>query len=58
MKHIIDDKLFSVINAIPNPVIVISQDKLQSVNSAFLEFFDIQFVEEFNKAHDCIENFL
>ncbi|RXJ66387.1 hypothetical protein CRV08_12980 [Halarcobacter ebronensis] len=54
MKHKIDNILFSVINAIPNPVIVISHDKLQSANSAFLEFFDIQSVEEFNKAHDCI----
>lgn len=54
MKHIIDDKLFSVINAIPNPVIIISNDKLQSVNNAFLEFFNIQSVEEFNKTYDCI----
>lgn len=54
MKHIIEDKLFSVINAIPNPVIVISCDKLQSVNSAFLEFFSVQSIEEFNKAYDCI----
>ena len=54
MKHIIDNKLFSVINAIPNPVIVISHDKLQSANSSFLEFFNIQSIEEFNKANDCI----
>jgi len=54
MKHIIEDKLFSVINSIPNPVIVISSDKLQSVNNAFLEFFSIQSIEEFNKTHDCI----
>ncbi len=54
MKYIIEDKLFSVINAIPNPVIVMSSDKLQSVNSAFLEFFGVQSIEEFNKVHDCI----
>lgn len=54
MKHIIKDKLFSVINAIPNPVIVISCDKLQSANNAFLDFFSVQSIEEFNKAHDCI----
>lgn len=54
MKHIIEDKLFSVINAIPNPVIVISCDKLQSVNIAFLEFFNVQSIEEFNKTNDCI----
>ncbi len=54
MKHIINNKLFSVINAIPNPVIVIKHDKLQSANNAFLEFFNIQSVEEFNKIHDCI----
>ncbi|RXK11088.1 sensor domain-containing diguanylate cyclase [Halarcobacter bivalviorum] len=54
MKHIIENKLFAVINAIPNPIIVISCDKLQSVNSAFLEFFDVQFIEEFNNVHDCL----
>lgn len=54
MKHIIEDKLFSVINAIPNPVIVISCDELQSVNSAFLEFFGIQSMEEFNKTYNNI----
>lgn len=54
MKHIIEDKLFSVINAIPNPVIVISCDKLQSANSAFLEFFNVKSIEEFNKTNDCI----
>jgi diguanylate cyclase (GGDEF)-like protein len=54
MKHQIENKLFSVINAIPNPVIVISNDKLQSANNAFLDFFGIQSVEEFNKVHDCI----
>ncbi len=54
MKHKIEDKLFSVINAIPNPVIVISCDKLQSVNSSFLEFFGVKSIKEFNKTHDCI----
>jgi len=56
MKHIIEDKLFSVINAIPNPVIVISCDKLQSVNSAFLEFFGIQSLSDFIKTYGCIKN--
>ncbi|WP_419773674.1 GGDEF domain-containing protein [Halarcobacter sp.] len=35
-------------------MIVTSNDKLQSANNAFLEFFNIQSVEEFNKIHDCI----
>ncbi len=54
MKHIIEDKLFSVINAIPNPVIVISRDNLQSVNNAFLDFFSVQSIEEFNTTYNCI----
>ncbi len=54
MKYKIDDKLFSVINTIPNPVIVISNDKLQSANNSFLDFFGIQSIEEFNKVHDCM----
>lgn len=54
MKHKINNTLFSVINAIPNPVIVISCDKLQSANSAFLEFFDSHSVEEFNKVYNCL----
>jgi len=54
MKHVIENKLFSVINAIQNPVIVISCDKLQSVNNAFLEFFDVESIEEFYKRHDCL----
>lgn len=55
MKHAIDDKLFSVINVIPNPVIVVSRDRLESVNSAFLEFFSVQSIEEFTKSYDCID---
>ncbi len=54
MKHEIEDKLFSVINAIPNPIIIISSDKLQSVNNAFLEFFNVKSIEEFNKNNGCI----
>ena len=54
MKHIIKNKLFSVINVIPNPVIVTSCDKLQSVNNAFLEFFEIKSIEEFNKVYGCV----
>ncbi|MDA7816799.1 GGDEF domain-containing protein [Sulfurimonas sp.] len=56
MKHNIDDTVFSVINAIPNPVIVISNDKLQSVNNAFLNFFSITSIEEFNNLHTSIAN--
>ncbi len=54
MKHKIEDKLFSVINSIPNPVIVISCDKLQSVNKAFLEFFNVKSIEEFNIMYNQI----
>jgi len=54
MNHIIEDKLFSVINVIPNPVIVISCDKLQSVNSAFLEFFAVQSLLKFTETYGCI----
>ena len=39
MKYNINDKVTSIINSIPNPVIVISNDELQSANSAFLIFF-------------------
>ncbi|MBA3025256.1 MAG: GGDEF domain-containing protein [Sulfurimonas sp.] len=55
MKYKIDDKILSVINVIPNPVIVVSNDELQSVNSAFLEFFGFQSLEEFKKTHACID---
>lgn len=54
MKHQIEDKLFSVINAIPNPIIIISSDKLQSVNNAFLNFFNVKSIEEFTKINGCI----
>ncbi len=54
MKHIIEHKLFSVINAIPNPVIVISCDNLQSANNAFLEFFSVKSIEEFKKTYNSI----
>ncbi len=54
MKHIIEHKLFSVINAIPNPVIVISCDNLQSANNAFLEFFSVKSIEEFKKIYNSI----
>ena len=56
MKHNIDDKVFSVINTIPNPVIVISDDKLQSANRAFLSFFNTSSIEEFNTLYGSIAN--
>lgn len=54
MKHQIENKLFSVINVIPNPIIVTSCDKLQSTNNAFLKFFDVTSIEEFNKLYTCV----
>lgn len=54
MKHNIGNSIFSVINAIPNPVIVISNDKLQSANSAFLDFFALSSIEEFNTLHSSV----
>ncbi|WP_373034574.1 diguanylate cyclase [Sulfurimonas sp.] len=54
MKHNIDDTVFSVINAIPNPVIVVSNDKLQSANNAFLDFFSLSSIEEFNAVYGSV----
>lgn len=56
MKYNINDKVTSVINSIPNPVIVISNDELQSANSAFLDFFNITTIEEFNTTYGSIAN--
>lgn len=56
MKYNINDKVTSVINSIPNPVIVISNDELQSANSAFLDFFNITTIEEFNPTYGSIAN--
>lgn len=56
MKYVIENKLFSVINAIPNPVVVVSCDSLQSANNAFLDFFRVESIEEFNKIYTSIGN--
>ncbi len=58
MKHNIDDTVFSVINAIPNPVIVLSNDVLQSANSTFLSFFNLSSIEEFNKIYGSVEKLI
>lgn len=55
MKLIIDNTILSVINAIPNPVILTNGEELQSCNNAFLEFFAIGSVEEFNRAYACLD---
>lgn len=54
MKMRINDTLKTVINAIPNPVILTNGKELQSANSAFLEFVGISSIEEFNTNHGCI----
>lgn len=54
MKIEIDDTLKTVINAIPNPVILTDGKELQSANCAFLEFMDVSSPEEFNSLHICV----
>ena len=56
MKYNINDKVTSVINSIPNPVIVISNDELQSAICAFFDFFNISTIEEFNATYGSIVN--
>ncbi len=55
MKHYIEQTVFSVINTIPNPVIVIRDNKIQSANSAFLNFFSLSSVEKFNKTYSSMD---
>lgn len=54
MKIELDDIVATVINAIPNPVILTNGKKLQSANSAFLEFVGMPTSEEFNSRHGCV----
>lgn len=54
MKIEIDDTLKTVINAIPNLVILTDGKELQSANRAFLEFMDVSSPEEFNSRHSCV----
>lgn len=54
MKIEIDDTLKTVINTIPNPVVLTDGKHLQSANSAFLEFIGISSSEEFNIRYGCI----
>lgn len=56
MKHSIDNQIFSVINAIPNPVIIMSKERLKGANKAFLDFFSISSIDEFNTLHGSIAN--
>lgn len=56
MKHSIDNQIFSVINAIPNPVIIMSKERLKGANKAFLDFFAISSIDEFNTLHGSIAN--
>jgi len=55
MKLQIDNTITSVINAIPNPVILSNGGELQSCNNAFLEFFAVASIEEFNSRYSCID---
>ncbi|MEW6550953.1 MAG: GGDEF domain-containing protein [Campylobacterota bacterium] len=48
--------MFSVINAIPNPVIIMSKERLKGANKAFLDFFSISSIDEFNTLHGSIAN--
>lgn len=54
MKIETDDTLKTVINAIPNPVILTDGKKLQSANRAFLEFMGTSSPEEFNIRYSCV----
>jgi hypothetical protein len=56
MKHNIDSKIFSVINIIPNPVIIMSEDHLKGANKAFLDFFALSSIEEFNAIYGAVAN--
>lgn len=56
MKHSIDNQIFSVINVIPNPVIIMSKERLKGANKAFLDFFSISSIDEFNTLHGSIAN--
>lgn len=54
MKHYIEQTIFSVINAIPNPVIVIRNNTIQSANNSFLKFFALSSIHEFNNTYDSL----
>lgn len=54
MKLEIDNTLKTVINAIPNPVILTNGQDVQSANHAFLEFIGVSSPEEFNQRHRSV----
>lgn len=55
MRLQIDNTISSIINAIPNPVILSDGSKIQSSNSAFLDFFGVVSIDEFNEAYQCLD---
>ncbi len=56
MKHNIDSQIFSVINIIPNPVIIMSENNLKGANKAFLDFFALSSIEEFHTIYGAVAN--
>ncbi|PHM16774.1 MAG: hypothetical protein CJD30_09970 [Sulfuricurvum sp. PD_MW2] len=56
MKIALDSTLKTVINSIPNPVILTNGKELQSANSAFLDFLGNNSTEEFNNTHKCVSD--
>lgn len=55
MRLKIDNTIASVINTIPNPVILSDGNKIQSANSAFLDFFGVLSIDEFNATYECLD---
>jgi len=44
----------SIINTIPNPIIITNGEKMLMANDNFLEFFEVSNVEEFLQKHKCV----
>lgn len=46
----------TIINAIPNPIIILDGSKMLMVNQNFLEFFEVAAIDEFLEKHKCVCN--
>lgn len=55
MRLQINNNIASIINTIPNPVILSDGTKIQSANSAFLDFFNVGSIDEFNETYECLD---
>ena len=44
----------TIIDTVPNPVIITNGKKIKKSNTEFLSFFNYETLEDFNKHHDCV----